>query len=126
MTMGVKVSLRPATTEPATSRARLTRSMRRLPYMSPSRPTTGVATAPASSVAVIAQMVSDALAFRSVGSWGISGITRVCISETTIPEKASTITTAVGRGGADAPTGSARTWGMAKSPYWQLRKDATW
>ena len=67
---GQRVAERRTTTEPTTSSARLTSSIRRLPYMSPSRPTTGVATAPASSVAVIAQVASDAEACSSVGQFG--------------------------------------------------------
>jgi hypothetical protein len=52
------------TADPATSIARLASSIRRLPNMSPSRPTTGVAMALASSVAVIAQVVFAAEACR--------------------------------------------------------------
>ncbi len=39
-------------TEPTTTRLSATSSIRRLPYMSPSRPSSGAATAPATSVAV--------------------------------------------------------------------------
>ncbi len=60
----------------------------------------GVATAAASSVAVIAQAVSAADACSSRGSSGTSGITRVCISATVIPAEASTGTTAPVRTGA--------------------------
>ena len=41
-----------------------------------------------------AQAVSDAEASSSFGSSGTIGMTRVCISETTMPAKASTATTA--------------------------------
>jgi hypothetical protein len=98
ITIGVSALLSAQTTEPATSTARLTSSILRLPYMSPSRPTTGVATAPASSVAVIAQAVSDAGALSSSGSFGTSGMTSVCMSETTTPANASTGTTTPVRG----------------------------
>jgi hypothetical protein len=100
MIIGSRLDDRAATNEPATSRTRLNSSIRRLPYMSPRRPTTGVATALASSVAVITQVVSAGSAWRSSGSWGTSGITRVCMSETTMPPRASTTTTTFGRGGA--------------------------
>ncbi|CAM5661522.1 hypothetical protein STENM36S_01627 [Streptomyces tendae] len=97
-TIGTSASLSPQTAEPAISSTRLSSSIRRLPNMSPSRPTTGVATAEASSVAVTAQAASEADASRSFGSSGMIGITRVCISATTIPARASTATTAFGRG----------------------------
>ncbi|GAA0287374.1 hypothetical protein GCM10009540_03300 [Streptomyces turgidiscabies] len=63
-----------------------------------------------------AQAVSDAGAFRSFGSSGTIGMTRVCISETTIPARASTATTAFGLGGADvpAPAGRVRALDMAE------------
>ncbi|GAB3745676.1 hypothetical protein GCM10027598_82660 [Amycolatopsis oliviviridis] len=92
-TIGTSVSLRPATTEPAISMPRLSSSIRRFPYMSPSLPTTGVATALASNVAVMTQVASAGEESRSSGSFGISGMTRVCISETTIPPSANTTTT---------------------------------
>ncbi|GAA3156861.1 hypothetical protein GCM10020001_096100 [Nonomuraea salmonea] len=86
-------------TEPATSMDMLISSTRRLPYMSPSRPITGVAAALASSVAVTAQAASAADAPSSVGSSGTSGITSVCISDTAIPLKASTTTNVDARDG---------------------------
>ncbi|GAB3442213.1 hypothetical protein GCM10027570_09360 [Streptomonospora sediminis] len=46
----------------------------------------------------MAQVVSAAEAPTSRGRMGTSGITTVCISETTIPAKASTATTAAVRG----------------------------
>lgn len=102
--IGTSESLNAATTEPLTSRTMLTSSIRRLPNMSPRRPTTGVATAAASRVAVTAQAAFDAEASRYFGSSGTIGITRVCISETTIPAKARTATTAFDLGGAESPT----------------------
>ncbi len=97
-TIGTSASLSPQTTEPLIRSIRLSSSMRRLPNMSPSRPTTGVATAEARSVAVTAQAASEADASRSFGSSGMIGMTRVCMSATTIPARASTATTAFGRG----------------------------
>ncbi len=91
--IGDRLSLSAHTTEPATRSARLISSIRRLPYMSPRRPMVGVATAAASRVAVIAQAVSAAGAPRRLGNCGTSGITTVCMSDTTMPEKASTATT---------------------------------
>lgn len=102
-------------TEPITIEARLIRSMRRLPYMSPSRPADGVATAPASSVAVTTQAVPVAGASRSRGSSGTSGITSVCISETTIPVRASTTTTAFVLGGPGVREGAALALGTVQS-----------
>ena len=97
MIAGRRLSARAVTTDPATRTTRLISSIRRLPNMSPSRPTVGVATAAASSVAVITQAVSALDAFSSVGSWGTSGMITVCISATTMPANASTATTAFGR-----------------------------
>ncbi|GAB3172640.1 hypothetical protein GCM10027162_15410 [Streptomyces incanus] len=56
----------------------------------------------------MAQAVSDAEAFRYVGSCPTIGMTRVCISETTMPLKASTATTALDLGGADSPAAAGR------------------
>jgi hypothetical protein len=95
-TIGARELLSALTTEPPTSRPRLSSRMRRLPYMSPSRPSTGVLTAPASSVAVIAQEVLPALACSRAGNSGISGTMRVCMSATTMPASASTTTTVCG------------------------------
>lgn len=78
------------TADPTTSRARLISSIRRACRMSPSRPTVGVATVPASKVAVPAHVVSPAEPDRTSGSRGSKGITRECIKETTMPAKAST------------------------------------
>ncbi|GAA3163382.1 hypothetical protein GCM10020255_047680 [Rhodococcus baikonurensis] len=46
-------------------------------------------------MAVTAHAVSDAGAFRYSGRCGMIGMTSVCMSETTMPENASTATTAV-------------------------------
>ncbi|GHA18008.1 hypothetical protein GCM10010303_30130 [Streptomyces purpurascens] len=76
-----------------------------------------MATAAASRVAVIAQAAFDGEASRYLGSSGTIGMTRVCISETTIPAKASTPTTAFDLGGADDPPFAwrARGWDMEAS-----------
>jgi len=74
-----------------------TSSMRRLPYMSPSRPATGVATAADSRVAVITQDAFEAVVFSRLGSVPISGTTRVCMSAATMPARASTATMPPGR-----------------------------
>ena len=60
------------------------------PYMSPKRPNTGVATAAVSSVTVIVHEALDGLVFSSSGSSGISGIIRVCVSDTLMPAAART------------------------------------
>lgn len=70
-----------------------------MPNMSPRRPTTGVVTAAASRVAVTTQAAFDGEACRYSGSSGTIGMIRVCISEITIPARASTATTAFGLGG---------------------------
>jgi hypothetical protein len=74
---GTRELLRAQTSEPASRMPRLTNSMRRLPYMSSNRPTTGVATAAASKVAVTAQTVSAASACSSCGRSGTIGIASV-------------------------------------------------
>ncbi len=71
--------------------------MRRLPNMSPRRPATGVATAAASSVAVMTQDALDAEVSSSTGSSAMSGTTRVCVIAATMPAKARMPTTAPGR-----------------------------
>lgn len=91
-TSGTTDALSAPMADPTTSRARPTRSILRLPYMSPRRPIMGTATAPASNVAVITQAVFDADVFSSVGSWGISGMTKVCMSATTTPAHDRTAT----------------------------------
>ncbi len=78
--------------EPTTSRPRATMSMRRLPNMSPSRPITGVATAPARRVAVMTQDALDVVVCSSFGRSATSGTTSVCMTETTMPQNASTVT----------------------------------
>ena len=58
----------------------------------------GVITAPATKVAVMAHDASVVEAFKNLGSSGINGMIRVCISETTIPQKAKVVTTILGVG----------------------------
>lgn len=100
--IGPTVSLSAASTEPTTSTPRLTSSMRRLPYMSPRRPMTGVATPPLSRVAVTTQAVRSAVESSRVGSCGTSGTMSVCMSETTIPENARIAMISPGRTGPSA------------------------
>ncbi|GAA2696215.1 hypothetical protein GCM10010428_76970 [Actinosynnema pretiosum subsp. pretiosum] len=54
---------------------------------------------------MIAQAVSAGSAFSSFGNCGTRGITTVCMSETTIPVKASTQTTVFAPGGAEGAAG---------------------
>lgn len=71
--------------------------MRRLPYMSPSRPAMGVMTAAASSVEVTTQAVSSRLASSSSGSSGSFdwiGTTSVNMNDDARPAIASTATIA--------------------------------
>ena len=79
-----------AINDPTVSVAAQTISIGLGPYMSPSRPNTGVVTAAVSSVTVIAHDALAGLVCSSVGSSGISGIISVCISDTLIPAAAST------------------------------------
>lgn len=62
-----------------------------------------------------AQVVSDAEAPTSVGNWGTSGITKVCMSETTIPARASTTTMVFARGGPAVREGTARSSSKAEA-----------
>ena len=57
----------------------------RLPNMSASRATTGVATAQVSRVAVTSQEASSAEIANSSAKLGSSATTRVCCSETVVP-----------------------------------------
>jgi hypothetical protein len=64
-----------------------------LPYMSPNRDSSGVATAPASSVAVNTQVTADTEVWNARMNSGSSGRTSVCITETTSPAMASAVRT---------------------------------
>jgi uncharacterized RmlC-like cupin family protein len=70
-------------------------------------------------------VVSEAGAFRSVGSLGTSGITKVCIEAVTIPAKARTATITPDRGGADAVrrAGLARAWDTGKASIWTVVRE---
>ena len=69
-------------------------STRRLPYMSPARPSNGVNTAPVSSVTVISQLTSVAGLPVSPGSSGNNGTTSVWLIETSTPHDPRTASTA--------------------------------
>jgi hypothetical protein len=82
------------------------------PYMSPSRPNTGVAMAAVNSVTVIAHAASEGLLSNNFGSSGISGTISVCISDTLMPAAESTAMRTLGcrEVSADsAPTAARRT-----------------
>ena len=79
-----------ATNDPAVSTTAHAMSIGLGPYMSPSLPNTGVATAAVNSVAVMAHDALEGLAFNSFGSSGINGMISVCIRETLIPAAEST------------------------------------
>ena len=96
MTTGTHALVDAAIREPTVIRIAQAISRRLGPYMSPSLPTTGVATAATSSVAVITHDALDALVLSSFGSSGISGITNVCINDMQVPVVASTATTTAG------------------------------
>ena len=75
----------PPMTEPTMTKASDTSMIFFLPTMSARRARMGVATAPASSVAVTSHEVLSALVCSSVGHSGMSGMTSVCCSATTVP-----------------------------------------
>ena len=87
-----------AMTEPATMTASSTSTIRRLPYMSPSRPEIGVMIAAASSVEVTTQAVSSRLASSSSGSFAWIGTTSVNMNEDASPAAARTAMIAPCRG----------------------------
>ncbi len=78
------------TSAPTTITDRLAISMRRLPKRSPSRPMIGVATAPDRRVEVSTQVALPGVVSRSFGRSLMTGTSRVCITATTMPAKAST------------------------------------
>ena len=96
MTTGTHALVDAAMSEPTVMTMAQAISIGLGPYMSPSLPKTGVATAATSSVAVIAHDALEAFVFSSVGSSGISGITSVCINDMQMPVVASTATTTAG------------------------------
>lgn len=103
-------------TEPSTRTPREASSTRRLPYMSPTLPRTGVQIAPVSRVTVTSQLAVAGVAPVSWGMCGSSGTTRVCMTATTTPQKARTPTSARGwpaPPGAAVSTGSGIAAGMA-------------
>ena len=67
--------------EPAVTSPSATTSIRRLPNMSPRRPSIGAQTAPATRVAVTSHVTVDVEASSSCGKRGSSGTTRVCIND---------------------------------------------
>ena len=83
--------------EPTVISPSATSSIRRLPYMSPSRPSSGAQTAPATRVAVTSQATVAVEVDSSCGNCGSSGTTSVCIRETVTPHEASTPITNAGR-----------------------------
>ena len=87
---------RAAAREPATSSAALRMRTRRLPIMSARRPPMGIATAAASSVAVMTQEAFAVEVFSSCGSSGWIGITSDCMSAATMPPKHRMITVTSG------------------------------
>ncbi len=84
-TMGMSVSESAATTQPTAMMMSRASMMRRLPYMSPSRPLIGVEIAAASSVAVSTHDESARLVLSSSGSSGMIGVTTVCMNAAMSP-----------------------------------------
>ena len=99
-------------TEPTTRTPSEATSTRRLPYMSPTRPSTGVNTAPVSRVTVTSQLAAAGVAPVSCGMCGSSGTTMVRMIATTTPQKARTPTAKRGWSGAAAGAGA-----VMGSPY---------
>lgn len=85
------------TTEPTISGTEQTRSIRRLPTMSPRRPETGTQTADTSRVTVITHVAFEGVVLRICGSSAMSGVTRVCMIAAVTPAMASVATTPPGR-----------------------------
>ncbi|WKV15787.1 hypothetical protein LP422_23875 [Janibacter limosus] len=83
----------PPTSAPRATIAGVTGIIRRLPYMSAMREMTGVATAPATRVAVIIHDALPAVVPMRPGRSGTRGSTIVCWSETTVPHRARTAMT---------------------------------
>ena len=83
------------TTHPINSVNRLTSTIRRLPYMSPSRPSTGLATAPVRNAAVATHDTLLTDVCSSSGRTGRSGNETVCVIETSAPQYPSTAMIAV-------------------------------
>ncbi len=84
-------------TDPAVISERARSSTRFLPYMSPARPSTGVSTAPARSVAVTVHDTAAAEDPVSRGRSGSSGTTAVCITAIRMPPYARTGTVSPAR-----------------------------
>ena len=95
-TTTASVPPRAPSTDPRIWSTRQTSIIRRLPCMSASRLTMGVATALVSRVAVTSQDASSAVVCSRVGNSGSSGTIRVCCSATIVPVRASTVVTRVG------------------------------
>src|SRR4051794_20557139 len=87
-----------ARTPPATTTLRTTSTTARRCGPSPSRPTTGVATAPTSSVMVRVHWAEEGLAPVSAAIAGTSGAPRLLMTATHVPMKISAGTSALGAG----------------------------
>jgi hypothetical protein len=81
-------------THPAATNPSRMSSIRRLPYMSPSRPLIGVEIAAASSVEMSTHCESTREVSSSSGSRGMIGVTSVCMSAASRPAAASVATMA--------------------------------
>lgn len=90
MINGISEVVIAAITDPANSSAAHNTRIHLGPYISPRRPSIGVATAPVSRVAVMAHEALAPVVSSRAGSCGISGMIRVCMSETLIPAAART------------------------------------
>ena len=103
---------RPSESPPTRLAVATTASMssmtRRLPYMSAMREATGVATAPASRVAVTIHEAPPAEVPTRSGSSGSSGSSIVCCSETIVPQSARIVMTSQARPGSADGSGPGR------------------
>ena len=87
------------TSEPTVSAAIATSSIRRLPYMSPSRPMIGTDTAATSRVEVSSQLTLPAEVFRRAGRIDSTGMRTDWASETTRAPRPTTSSSRVARRG---------------------------
>ncbi|SCD94222.1 hypothetical protein GA0115252_12504 [Streptomyces sp. DfronAA-171] len=116
--IGTSESVSAHTTEPTIIAPSETKSIRRFPYRSPSRPSTGVDTAPARSVEVMIHVAFAGEVSRRSGRSLMTGTSRVCMTATAIPAKASATTVTEGLRGRGAGAlggirGRSWVWGMS-------------
>ena len=113
MTSGTRLWLRAQMSEPAMRKPAHTMSISRLPYMSPSRPAIGTATAAASNVEVSSHSVLVVELPMSSATWGSTGISTDMVRDTIKPAVATTASAATWLG--SQPPASASAGGPAQT-----------